>query len=241
MAWGDVVLPDPLRKLACVVRTAAALCFLLGVRARTAGFVAGGLGLVAMSQDPFAFVYTLYTLFVGTLVFATTNATRERAWLPEPPTASRTSSVPVRVFVGSIYGLSAIAKMHPGWLGGATLAALSEDGFFDERTSSLLRAHSTFRLGAAWGSMGAELALGAVFLLSCAPRWRVSPRVLWVAIFAAVSTHVAFEVVARPDVIGWIMASLLVACAPASTNDECGAPDARQPPLHGSGAKFSTP
>jgi hypothetical protein len=105
--------------------------------------------------------------------------------------------------------------MHPGWLCGATLAALSEDGFFDERASSLLRAHPTLRLGAAWGSMGAELAVGAVFLLSCAPRRPISRRALWVAIFTAVSMHVAFEVVARPDVIGWIMASLLVACAPA--------------------------
>jgi hypothetical protein len=135
--------------------------------------------------------------------------------------AERASVMTVRVFVGSIYCLSAIAKMQRGWLGGTTLVALSEDGFLEEKASSLLRAHSALGLGAAWGSMGAELAIGATVLLSCAssPRWRISPRALWVAILAALSMHIAFEVVARPDVIGWIMASLLVACAAPPTDE----------------------
>ena len=222
MAWGNLLLPDRVREIAGVVRTAAALLFLVGVRARAAGLVAGGLGLVAMSQDPFAFIYTLYTLFVGTLVLALTDATHERAWLPEPRVGSRTSVMTVRVFVGSIYCLSAIAKMHRGWLSGATLSALSEDGFLSEKASSLLPMHPLLLLGAAWGIMGAELVIGSIVLLSCASSqaWRISPRTVWVAILAALSMHIGFEVVARPDVIGWIMAVLLIACAPLSTKDD---------------------
>lgn len=52
MAWGDLVLADSVRKVACVLRTIAAVLFLLGVRARFTGTIAGVLGLVALSQKP---------------------------------------------------------------------------------------------------------------------------------------------------------------------------------------------
>ena len=40
--------------------------------ARAAGIVAGLCGIVALSQDPFGFIFTLYTLFVGVIVLAMT-------------------------------------------------------------------------------------------------------------------------------------------------------------------------
>lgn len=204
MAWGDLVLPAPVLELACVVRTAAALLFLLGVRARAAGTVAAALGLVAMSQDPFGFVFTLYTLFIGVLVLAWTNATSVLALRPGPRVDQRSSVLLVCLVVSSIYVLSGVAKMHAGWLGGATLLAHSEDGLITPRAASLLQAHDTLRIAAAWAAMATELGIGFGLLFTRTRRG---------ALVVAVSMHVAFELVARPDVMGWVMASLLLACA----------------------------
>lgn len=207
MAWADLVLPDPLRKVACVVRTVAAVLFVLGVRARAAGYVAGALGLVAMSQDPFGFIFTLYTLFVGTLVLASTTATSVLAWRPDARVDFRSSASLVCFIVAAIYVFSGLAKAHAGWLSGATLLAFAEDGMFRAAAGSFLQAHDRLRVSAAWATMILELAVAVGLLV---PRARRS------AIVVAAVMHVSFEVVARPDVMGWVMASLLVACA-AST------------------------
>ena len=207
MAWGGLVLPDHARMLSCVVRTAAALFFLLGVRARIAGTIAGALGLLAMAQDPFGFIFTLYTLFVGTLVLALTDATSLLAWRPDPTLDPRSSATVVRLVVATIYTWAAIAKMHHGWLSGAALLSLSEDGLLTFPVASLLREHATLRLGAAWGTMATELGVGAALLF---------PRSRPIALVVALAMHATFEVAARPDVMGWVMASLLVACAAES-------------------------
>src|SRR5262249_31389182 len=153
----------------------------LGVRARTAGTVAGALGLVAMSQDPFGFIFTLYTLFLGAIVLAWTNATSLLAWRPGPRVDHRSSVTLVRVIVGSIYVFSAIAKMHVVWLDGATLLAFADAGLFTPHAASFLRSHEALRIGAAWGTMATELAIGVGLLVA---------RTRRVALVVAVSMHV---------------------------------------------------
>jgi hypothetical protein len=204
MAWADVVLSDGVRQTACVVRTAAAVMFVLGIRARIAGIVAGMLGLVAMSQDPFGFIFTLYTMFVGTIVLALTDATSVLAWKPDRTFDARSSAALVRWVVATIYIWSAIAKMQKEWLDGGTLLALSEDGLLAPGVATLLLTHGSLRVVGAWSAMLAELALGGALLVS---RTRV------VAVAAAIAMHLVFELVAHPDVMGMVMASLLVGCA----------------------------
>ena len=43
------------------------------------GVVAGVCGLVALSQDPFGFIFTLHTLFLGTMLLALTSGTEHLA------------------------------------------------------------------------------------------------------------------------------------------------------------------
>jgi hypothetical protein len=185
-AWAGFALPPSVRIVACIARTLAAMLFVAGVRPRISGIVAGALGLVAMSQDPFGFVFTLFVLFLGTMVLALRDAAL------------------VRVFVAAVYGWSALAKMHVEWLSGRTLHALAEDALLTPSSARLLLEHDALRVFAAWSIFLAELALGPLLLLS-----RTRRR----ALFAALALHAGFELGARPDVMGLVMASLLVAAA----------------------------
>jgi hypothetical protein len=209
MAFGGIVLPPTVRIVACLVRTAAAVCFLAGIRARVAGVVAGALGLLAMQQDPFGFIFTLYTLFVGTIVLASTDGNGVLAWRADAPLDVRSSAILVRMVCGTVYVWAAIAKMHGQWLRGDTLLALSEDGLLTSHVASVLRSHAGLRVVDAWRTIAAELGIGLVLAVGAPLR---SARIRLVAIAAALGMHTAFEVATRPDVIGWVMASLLVAC-----------------------------
>ena len=126
----------------CVVRTIAIMAFFTGFRARItriSGVVAGVCGLIALSQHPFGFIFTLYTLFVGTIALA----------LSTEPIVKRSPLRIVHVFVISIYAWSAIAKMSAAWLSGDTLRALAEDGLLSPWVASLLMHHeSLFRAAA---------------------------------------------------------------------------------------------
>jgi Vitamin K-dependent gamma-carboxylase len=204
MAWAGAVVPAGLQEAACVVRTGAAVLFLLGIRARIAGVIAGALGLLAMSQDPFGFIYTLYTLFTGTLVLAATDATSELALVPDRPLNPRSSGALVRLVVAAIYFWASVAKMRRDWLSGATLLALAEERLFTEPVASLLRDHGGLRLTVAWGTMATELALAPLLFFFRSRR---------IGVGVALGMHLAFEIGARPDVMGGVMASLLVACA----------------------------
>jgi hypothetical protein len=191
-AWGGLALPPSVRIAACVVRTAASALFLFGVRPRIAGIVAGACGLVAMSQDPFGFVFTMYVLFLGTMALALRDAAL------------------LRIFVAAIYGWSALAKMHGEWLSGRTLAALAEDELLSGPIARALLEHATLRVAAACSVFGVELCLGPLLL------WRRTRRA---AFFVALATHAGFEVAARPDVMGFVMASLLVGAALPDANE----------------------
>ena len=199
-AWGGLVLPGGVQIAAAVLRTVAALFFLLGIRARTAGLVAGVLGFVALSQDPFGFVFTLHTLFLGTLVLALTDATSALAVVPERPLGAASSVRLVHLFVASVYAWSALAKAQGEWLSGDTLRALAEDGLLNGSANALALAHPALRAAAAWSVFAAEAVLPVLLL---------APRTRRHGLLVACMVHVSFEVVARPDVMGLVMASLL--------------------------------
>lgn len=189
-AWGGVVLPDGVRMAACIVRTLAAVLFLFGVKPRITGIMAGLLGLVALSQDPFGFIFTLYTLFLGTIVLALAEGSEVRL---------------LHLFLASIYAWSAIAKMQSEWLSGGTLLALAEDGLLSPHVAPLLLHHPAWRLAAAYGTFAIELILPAILLI---------PRTRMLALAVAVGLHVIFELTAHPDVMGWVMGALLLSLLP---------------------------
>lgn len=208
-AWWGVALPGELREVLCVVRTLAALAFLLGVRARVAGIIAGGCGLIALSQDPFGFIFTLHTLFLGTIVLALTSGTNHLALWPGPRIESaedvRSSERLVWVLVASVYAASAIAKLHGEWLTGGTLLALAEDGLLSPSLGHLVRDHAGLRLAAALSVVLVELALPAALFF---------PRSRTAGMICAIAFHGVVEIAMRPDVMGWVMCALLLAFLP---------------------------
>jgi hypothetical protein len=204
LAWGGLVLPDRVRIALCVVRTLAAIAFLAGVRARTAGVIAGACGFVALSQDPLGFVFTLYVLFAATIVVALTDATSHLALVPDRPgdaSDARSSARLVGLFVASMYAWSALAKMQCEWLSGRTLLALAEDGLLGAPFAKLLLDHAAIRAPAAVLVFLIELAL---------PVLLVTRRTAAYAIVVALGLHATFEAATHPDVMGWVMAVLLL-------------------------------
>ena len=201
LAWGGLVLPAAIQIALCVVRTIAALAFVTGVRARVSGIVAGACGFVALSQDPLGFVFTLYVLFAATIVVALTDATTRLALVPDRPTDAASSERLLALFVASIYAYSAAAKLQSEWLSGRTLLALAEDGLLGGSVASLLVHHPALPSPAAVGVFLIELALPVLLLLR---------RTRRLAVFVALGLHATFEVAAHPDVMGWVMAALLL-------------------------------
>ena len=106
--------------------------------------------------------------------------------------------------MASIYAYSALAKLQGEWLSGGTLRALAEDGLVDGFFASLLVAHPALRAAAAIGIFLIELALPALL---------VSRRTRRPAILVALALHVTFELAAHPDVMGFVMATLLLSCS----------------------------
>jgi len=185
-AWCGLALPDAVVMALCVLRTAAALLFMLGVRTRVAGTVAALTALVVLSQDAFGFKFTLYTLFVGTGLLALSGPGSR--WLPA-------------AFVASVYAWAGIAKLQAPWLTGETLHALYQAHYLTSDLADVLFATLPRCRVAAWGAVATELALGPMLLLR---RTRLAGLVL------AAAMHVAYEWTAHPDVFAWVMAALLV-------------------------------
>jgi hypothetical protein len=213
LAWGGLVLPAGVQIALCVVRTVAALAFVIGVRARVAGVVAGACGFVALSQDPLGFVFTLYVLFAATLVLALTDGTSRFALVPDRPMGDaafgQSSERLLALFVASIYAYSAAAKLQGEWVSGGTLLALAEDKLLGRYLASLLIDHPALRSTAAVGVFLIELSLPVLLLVR---------RTRRLAVFVALGLHATFEVAAHPDVMGWVMATLLLTVSrPAAT------------------------
>lgn len=188
----------------CVVRTAAAVLFTIGIRARVAGIVAASSGYVVLAQDRFAFVTSLHVLFLATFVVALTSATSEVAFVPDrrsPPVASSVRFV--SMVLASIYFWSGVAKLQPEWLSGRALEVETRAGAFTGVLGSLVE-RAPIRSMASWAIPGLEL---GVALLLLADRRRN-------AIILALAFHVVVELVVKPDTLGWQMAVLLLAIWP---------------------------
>lgn len=118
-------LPAALLAVLCVVRTLAAVAFTVGIRARVAGFVAGGLGYLTVLQDPARFYTTHHVIFLGAILLASTDAVSVCAVSPEPRRSPNSSLLLIRAWVASIYIWAAIAKVRPDWLDGRTFVLLA--------------------------------------------------------------------------------------------------------------------
>lgn len=222
LAWGGLVLPASVRIGLCVARTIAVLAFLLGIRARIAGLVAGTCGFLALSQDPLGFVFTLHVLFAGTMVLALTDTASDAASDADEASSTRL----LTLFVASIYVYSALSKLQSEWLSGRTLLALAEDGLLGGAIAGALIAHPALRAAAAVAVFLVELALPALLLVT---------RTRRVGIRVALALHAAFEIAAHPDVMGWVMAALLLsvwrpaAAALPAASERRAAAEARAP------------
>jgi hypothetical protein len=199
-AWGGLALPDAVVIALCVLRTGGAVLFTLGVWTRAAGTVAAVAALVVLSQDAFGFKFTLYTLFVGTLLLAVSGGGCRFALRPSPPGIGPSPWL-VRAFVASVYAWSAIAKLRGTWLSGETLRTLYQAHYLTGELADVLFATLARCHAAAWGVVIAELLLGPMLLLR---------RTRLVGLVLAVGMHAAYEWTAQPDVFGWVMAALLI-------------------------------
>jgi hypothetical protein len=200
-AWWGIELPDGVVIALCVARTIAAALFALGVWTRAAGTAAAAIAFVVLSQDAFGFRFTLYTLFVGTWLLATSGAGHRFALAPSPRQDRPPSPWRVRVFVASVYAWAGIAKLSAAWLTGETLRVLYANHFLTGGLADVLLSTPGRCRAAAWGVAGTELVLGPLLLLR-------STRAAGLVLAAAM--HVAYEWAAQPDVFGWVMGALLL-------------------------------
>lgn len=200
-------LPAWLVAPACIVRTVAALCFLIGYRTTLFGLVAGVSGYVVLSQYPFALNATLHLLFQGTLLLALTDAGAELAVRPEPPRSPHSGTWLLRVFVSSIYFWAAFVKLRPDWLDGRTLGLFHESGIISGPFADFALRDAWRRALLARVIVTTELSLPILLCWSKTLRW---------APLLALTLHAAIELAARPDLLGWEMAALLLCLWPVA-------------------------
>jgi Vitamin K-dependent gamma-carboxylase len=200
-----VVIPTLIIKGLVILRSVAAFSFMVGFRARIAGIIAVIAGYLVYSQEPFAFIFTLHTLYVSTLLLACTDAPSSYAIVPSPVRNPQSSITLIRAFVVSIYAWSAIAKLRTSWLSGRVLSLLYQDriveGFLANLTVST--------------PLRAQLSAIAVVVLeaSLGPLLLARPT-RPVGIALACTMHAVFELTVHPDVFGWVMVALLLCYVP---------------------------
>jgi hypothetical protein len=185
----------------CVVRTVAAVLLLVGAWTRAAGLVAGAAGYAVMAQTPFGFIFTLHLLYQAAILLALTDSATRFALRPSAARAPATSMLVMRCWTASIYAWAGIYKLRADWLDGRALGLFHADGAIHGKIADFLLATSTSR--AIVGSTVAifELVIGPLLL------WR---RTRALALVLAFAFHAGLELTARPDLLGWGMASLLL-------------------------------
>ena len=195
------VVPDGLLAAMCILRTLAAIAFTIGVRARAAGVVAGGLGYLTVLQDPVQFLTTHHVIFLGTILLACTDAVAACALFPDVRRSPASSAWLMRSWVASIYAWAAIAKLRPDWLDGRALALLAREGLLRPFVAFSLLVTEERRCIVAWCIVATELALGPLLLI---------PRTRRATFAVAVAFHLGLEWAASPDFFGWAMIALLL-------------------------------
>jgi len=202
----------------CIVRTAAALAFTLGVRVRVAGVIAGVAGYLVLLQQPFAFIMTLHLLFQATILLALTECANTMALRPRPARDPGSGLTMIRLFVASVYLWAGIGKLSADWLDGHKLEVLAQQRWLSGRLADLLLATPDRRAAVAWAVVMGELALGPMLL------W---PRTRRAGLVAALAFHAGLQLMARPDLLGFEMAALLICFLPRALT---GAGSVARPP-----------
>ncbi len=205
MGLYGIVLPTLLIKALVVVRTVAALFFMIGVRARLSGIVAAVAGYVVYSQEPLAFIFTLHVLYASTLLLAIGDGTSVVAFRPERPRSPASSLTLLRTFVASVYAWSAVSKLRGSWLSGRTLFLFHQDGVITGKLADIALSTQGRARAASIAVMVVELLLPPLLLLR---------RTRAVGIALACALHGVLEVTVHPDVFGWVMVTLLLSFWP---------------------------
>src|SRR5207249_1644961 len=105
-------LPPKIVATLCVIRTAAAIAFLLGIETLASGLIAGVAGYLVLVQQPFGFVFTLHLLYEGTILLALTDCGSALALRPRRPRSAGSGLRLIQLFVASIYAWAAIGKLR---------------------------------------------------------------------------------------------------------------------------------
>jgi hypothetical protein len=192
----------------CVLRTVAALAFALGVRAREAGIVAAVSAYAVLLQHPFAFMSTLHLLFEGTLLLALTDCDAELALRPRPARDPSSGLRLMQLFVASVYVWAGLGKLRPDWFDGRVLEVLARQRWLSGPVAHLLLGSAATRAVVAWIIGLGEIAAGPLLLFR---------RTRALGLATALGFHLAVQTMARPDLIGLVMAALLVAYLPGLT------------------------
>jgi hypothetical protein len=196
-----LALPPSIVIALCVVRTVAAGLFLVGAWTRAAGLVAGTAGYVVMAQTPFGFIFTLHLLYQAAILLALTDSATSFALRPRAARSPATSLLVIRCWTASIYAWAGIYKLRADWLDGRALGLFHDDGAIHGKIADFLLATSTSRAFVGSSVAIFELVIGPLLL------WR---RTRAIAVIVAFAFHAGLELTARPDLLGWGMASLLL-------------------------------
>ncbi len=190
---------------ACVVRTIAALCFMLGYRTAWAGVLAGLSGYFLLFQEPFGFNATLHLLFQGVMLLSATDAGVVLALRPVPVKNPASGKLLIRAFLASIYLWAGFVKLRGDWLDGRTLELFHKNGSLSGRLADVLLLTEGRRALIACCIVVTELCLPVLLFAPPTRRW---------APYLALCLHGAIELAARPDLLGWAMAALLLSILP---------------------------
>jgi len=207
-------LPFFVVQLLCLARTLAAAAFAVGYRTRVSGIVAGLCGFAVLSQEPFAFNFTLHLLFLAPIVLAFTDCGSLWAVRPTPARAPASSAWLLCAFMASIYFWAGTYKLRPDWLDGRSLALYQAHAAFSPVLADTLLATNARRAVIASCVALTELSLVPLLLY---PRTRAAGVVLGLGL------HLAIQLVTSPDVLGVEMAILLLALWPTRQRPSGGA------------------
>ncbi|HEY3253429.1 MAG TPA: HTTM domain-containing protein, partial [Polyangiaceae bacterium] len=163
--WTVAWLPPAVVALLCLLRTASALCFAVGYRARLTGLLCGLSGLSILIDDPFQFVFTVYQLYLAAIVLSLTDAGGAFALFPARVRFPESSRWLIRMFLASIYFWAGLYKLRADWLDGKTLELLQRSLDLTGPLVAIALHSELLRRVAAWLVVGFELSVGPALLV----------------------------------------------------------------------------